>query len=70
MLDEVARSLVVVLHAAHNGVTDGQFTEDLRLFLDHGPNWAAVLQLASEVQARPTLSRELRRRPGGEVLTQ
>ena len=64
-LDEVARSLVVVLHAARNGLADAQSTEDLRLLLAHGPDWAAVLELADEVQARPALARGLRLLPAG-----
>ena len=65
ILDEVGRSLVVVLHAARNGLTDGQSTEDLRLLVTRELDWPAVLVLANEVNAGAALARGLRLLPEG-----
>lgn len=65
ILDEVGRSLVVVLHAARNGLIDGQSTQDLRLLVTREIDWPAVLDLADEVDARPALARGLRLLPEG-----
>ena len=65
VLDEVGRSLMVVLHAARNGLIDGQSTQDLRLLVTREIDWPAVLDLADEVDARPALARGLRLLPEG-----
>lgn len=65
ILDVVGRSLVVVLHAARNGLTDGQSTEDLRLLVTREIDWPAVLDLADEVDARAAVARGLRLLPEG-----
>lgn len=70
-LDETGRALVVLLHAARNGLTDARSTQDLRLLLQRALDWGAVRSLASELQALPAMARALRLTDeGGPLLAQ